>query len=169
LWDEIRSTPFAGRPLAPAFVQPLVQASHDRQDSLEEFSFLRQSVSRFKEQVEQKVISLNLEERRAQKKADGEFKKHLDTDLARLAKGDYPHREVKLDAVAAAEAAGQKPAAPTPEDGDTDGLDADTAAKLDIHLREALRVVLDAARLAQDRQYWANGEPPLAPADLNHT
>ncbi len=169
IWDEIKSTPFAGRPLAPAFVQPLVQASHERQDSLEEFSLLRQSVDRFKTQVDQKVISLNLEDRRGQKKDDEEFKKRLDGDLTRLAKSDFAKHEVKLDAMIAAETAGQKPAPATPAEGDTDGVDEDTAAKLDIHLREALRVVIDAARLAKDPQYWANGEAPLAPSGSDHS
>ena len=117
----------------------------------------------FKEQVSHKTISLNLEERRAQLKTDEEFKKHVDHELARLAKNDFTHQDVKLDSVAAAEASGQKPAKPVDE-GDTDSLDAETAAKLDIHLREALRVVLDATSLAKDHQYWVKGDATLAPA-----
>jgi len=162
-WDEIRSAKFEGKPLAPLFVKPLNQASQERQKSLEEFSLLMENVNRFKEQVEAKTVSLNLEERRAQKKTDEEFRKHLDHELARLAKNDYVHKEVKLDSVIAAEASGQKPA-PAVNDGDTDGVDAETAAKLDIHLREALRVVIDAATLAKDPQYWVKGDAPLAPA-----
>ncbi|HET7536614.1 MAG TPA: carboxy terminal-processing peptidase, partial [Candidatus Didemnitutus sp.] len=165
MWDEIKSTPFDGKPLAKTFVEPLAQASLDRQHSLEEFTYLQESVNRFKDQMEKKVVSLNLEDRRAQKKDDEEFKKKMDTELARLAKNDFPHREIKLASVLAAEAAGQKPAEKTAatDDGDTDSLDEDTAAKLDIHLREALRVVIDAARLSKDPQYWANGTAPLAP------
>ncbi len=161
-WDEIRSATFEGKPLTPAFVKPLAQASQERQKSLEEFSLLLENVNRFKEQIEQKTISLNLEERRTQKKTDEEFKKHIDHELARLAKSDYTHQEVKLDGVIAAEAAGQKPAK-TVNEGDTDSVEADTAAKLDIHLREALRVVIDAAKLAKDSQYWVKGNAPLAP------
>ncbi len=167
VWDEIRSAPFVGKPLDRAFVQPLAQASHERQQALEEFQYLQQSVNRFKEQVEHKTVSLNLEERQVQKKSDTEFKKKMDADFARLAKKDFAKREVKLDAVIAAEKASPKSAAatpPAPEDGDTDALDSETAAKLDIHLRETLRVVIDAAKLAKDPQYWANGTAPLAPA-----
>ena len=169
MWDEIRSAPFVGKPLSRNFVAPIAQASHDRQQSLEEFTYLQQSVNRFKEQVEHKTVSLNLEERQAQKKSDTEFKKKLDSELARLAKKDFAKREVKLDAVIAAEKANPKPPAvtptPAPEDGDTDSVDSETAAKLDIHLRETLRVVVDAAKLAKDPQYWANGTAPLAPAN----
>lgn len=163
-WDEIRSAKFEGKPLTPLFVKPLTEASKERQKSLEEFSLLLKNVNRFKEQVGLKTVSLNLEERRAQKKSDEEFKKQLDHELARLAKSDFTKQEVKLNSVLAAEAVGQKPA-PAVEEGNTDGIDADTAAKLDIHLREALRVVLDAAQLAKDPQYWAKGDAaPLAPA-----
>jgi carboxyl-terminal processing protease len=167
LWDEIKSTPFAGQPLTRAFVAPLVQASHDRQQSLEEFSLLQQNVTHFKDLVEQKLVSLNLEQRKAEKVAATDFKKHIDTELARLAKGDYPHREIKLNAVVASEPAPEPPAAKA-DDGDTDGEDADTSAKFDIHLRESMRVVLDAARLSKDPQYWANGAAPLAPAGATH-
>ena len=162
-WDEIRSASFEGKPLAPAFVKPLSLASQERQKSLEEFSILLENVNRFKEQVGHKTISLNLEERRAQLKTDDEFKKHVDHELARLAKSDFAHQDVKLDSVTAAEASGQKPAKAVDE-GDTDSLDADTAGKLDIHLREALRVVLDATSLAKDHQSWVKGDAPLAPA-----
>lgn len=162
-WDEIRAASFEGRPLSPAFVKPLAQASQERQKSLEEFTLLMENVNRFKEQVAELTVSLNLEERRSQRKADEEFKKHIDHELARLATNDFAKQEVKLDAVIAAEASGQKPAKPA-DDGDTDSLEADTAAKLDIHLREALRVVVDAAKLAKDQQYWVKGDAPLAPA-----
>ena len=171
MWDEIRSAPFDGKPLSKAFVEPLAAASHDRQQALEEFGLLTQSVNRFKEQVERKVVSLNLEERQAQKKSDTEFKKKMDTELARLARQEFAKREIKLDAVLAAEKANPKPAAAAkpPEEGDTDAIDAEAAAKLDIHLRETLRVVVDAAKLAKDPQYWANGNAPLAPAAASVT
>jgi len=33
--------------------------------------------------------------------------------------------------------------------------------KLDIHLRESLRVLADALSLSKNPQYWANGNAPL--------
>jgi carboxyl-terminal processing protease len=158
VWDEINNAnAFDGKPLAKAFVQPLAQASRDRQQSLEEFTYLIENVTRFRRQIEQKIVSLNLDERRAQKETDAEFKKRMDVEVTKLAKANFTRRDIKLDAVVVAEAAGQKPATPAAEDGDTDALDADTAAKLDIHLRETLRVVVDAANLTRDTQFWANG------------
>jgi carboxyl-terminal processing protease len=166
LWDEIKSTPFSGRPLAPAFVQPLIEASHERQQSLEEFALLEQNVTHFKNLMEQKNVSLNLVDRRAEKLAATEFKKHIDAELARLAKEDYPHRDIKLDSVAASEVT--PPPAAKSDDGDGDDAEADTSEKFDVHLRETMRVVLDAARLSKDPQYWADGNTPLAPAGSKH-
>ena len=129
----------AGR-LRPHLSSPWFRQATSARIHWRNFPLLRQSVDRFKTQVDQKVLSLNLEDRRAQKKDDEEFKKRLEGDLTRLAKSDFAKHEVKLDAVIAAEAAGQKPAPATPADGDTDGVDEDTAAaKLDIHMRTLRR------------------------------
>ena len=162
MWDEIKPAEYSGRPLSKEFVQPLLNASQERQSSLEEFVFLKKSIERFKERQDQKLVSLNLEERIAQKKGDTEFKKLMDADRDRLAKANYLHRDVKLDSVLASEALAQKPIIPATEDGDTDSVDAETLAKLDIYLRESLRVVTDAMRLSQDPQHRAEGRMPLA-------
>jgi carboxyl-terminal processing protease len=162
MWDEIRSVPFEGRALAKAFVQPLLSASRERQHTLEEFSYLNKNIDWFKERQEQKNLSLNLSARQLLKQADGDFKKTMDAERDRLAKNNYPSRDVKLDSVLkSASATPKTPAAPADE-GDTDALDAETQAKLDVHLREALRVVTDALRLNQDQSYWADGRAPLS-------
>ncbi|HRG55944.1 MAG TPA: carboxy terminal-processing peptidase, partial [Lacunisphaera sp.] len=99
MWDEIRSVPFEGRALAKAFVQPLLSASRERQHTLEEFSYLNKNIDWFKERQEQKNISLNLSARQLLKQADGDFKKTMDAERDRLAKNNYPSRDVKLDSV----------------------------------------------------------------------
>jgi carboxyl-terminal processing protease len=164
MWDEIKSAPFEGKALAKAFVQPLQNASQERQQSLEEFAYLKKSIDWFKERQEQKTISLNLTQRQARKQADDDFKKTMDAERDRLAKNNYTSREIKLDSVlrtAAATPPKKEPVAATDEEGDTDALDADTEAKLDVHLRETLRVVSDALRLNQDPQFWADGRAPI--------
>lgn len=161
VWDEIKPTTFTGKALEPTLVQPLLQASHARQDSLEEFAFLRKNIDWFKERQEQKTVSLNLDERLARKQADDDFKKTMDAERDRLAQSNYASREVKLDSVVKAEAAGIKPPAPTVDDGDTDAPDADAESKFDVHLRETLRVVSDALRLNYDAMVWTNGQAPL--------
>jgi carboxyl-terminal processing protease len=162
MWDEIKATPFAGKGLAQTFIQPLLEASRGRQQTLEEFSFLNKSIDWFKERQDQKTISLNLDQRQALKLADDEFKKKMDSERDLLAKANYPAREIKLDSILKAEADGPKPeAVTTVDEGDTDAPDAVEQAKLDVHLRETLRVMTDALRLNQDPQYWADGRAPI--------
>jgi carboxyl-terminal processing protease len=163
MWDEIKSAPFDGKALAKAFVQPLQNASQERQQSLEEFAYLKKSIDWFKERQEQKSISLNLNERQALKKSDDDFKKMMDAERDRLAKTNFASRDIKLDSVlkTAAAAPAKEPVKPTDDEGDTDAADGEAEAKLDIHLRETLRVVSDALRLNQDRQYWADGRAPI--------
>ncbi len=166
MWDEIRPTAFQGRPLEKSFVQPLLQASLDRQNTLEEFSYLRNYIEWFKTQKEaNKVVSLNLDQRRAEKQARDEFKKRQDAERERLARANFPKREIKLASVLASEASGQaEPAASPadPADGDTDADDPADLPRLDIHLRETLRVVTDTLRLSSNPLYWAGGRRPLA-------
>ncbi|MSU46778.1 MAG: tail-specific protease [Lacunisphaera sp.] len=163
IWDEIKSTSFEGKVLPQTFVKPLLEASRERQESLEEFAYLKKNIDFFKERQEQKTITLNLEQRLALKQADDEFKKTMDAERARLSKGNYVAREIKLDSVLKAEATGPKePAtASIDDDGDTDAPDAETKAKLDVHLRETLRVVTDTLRMNMDPQYWADGRAPV--------
>jgi carboxyl-terminal processing protease len=164
MWDEIKSAPFEGKALAKAFVQPLQNASQERQQSLEEFAYLKKSIDWFKERQEQKTISLNLTQRQALKQADDDFKKTMDAERDRLAKNNYASREIKLDSVikTAAATPAKEPVKPaTDDEGDTDALDDETEAKLDVHLRETLRVVSDALRLNQDPQFWADGRAPI--------
>lgn len=160
VWDEIQPTNFVGKSLDQTVVQPLRQASLARQESLEEFALLKKSIDRFKERQEVKTVSLNLEQRQALKQADDDFAKNMDAERDRLAKNNYVSHEVKLDSVLKSEAAGKKPEKPKPEEGDTDAQEADSEAKLDIHLRETLRVVNDALHLTDNPLAWTGGRPP---------
>lgn len=162
VWDEIQPTTFTGKALDATVVQPLRQASLARQDSLEEFAYLKKNIDRFKERQEQKTVSLNLDQRLAQKKSDDDFQKAMNEERDRLAKINYVEHEVKLDSVLKAEVAGTQPPAVTVDDGDTDATDGDTKAKFDVHLRETLRVVSDALHLNNNPLAWTEGRPPGA-------
>jgi carboxyl-terminal processing protease len=161
VWDEIKTSGFEGKALAQTFVKPLLAASRERQESLEEFAHLKKNIDWFKERQEHKTISLNLEQRQALKLADDEFKKKMDTERDLLAKANFPTHEIKLDSVLTAEAIAPKEAVATIDDGDTDAPDAEAESKLDVHLRESLRVVTDALRLNQDPKYSADGRIPI--------
>ncbi|HWA28057.1 MAG TPA: carboxy terminal-processing peptidase [Lacunisphaera sp.] len=171
MWDEIKPTKFTGKAIDSTFLQPLRQASLSRQDSLEEFSYLKKNIDWFKERQEEKAVSLNLEQRLARKQADDDYKKILDAERDRLAKNNYTSREIKLASVLKAEAsAAPKPApAKTDEntDGDTDTVDSDTESKLDVHLRETLRVVTDALRLNGNPLAWVEPQAPSASTSLH--
>ncbi|MFZ5495512.1 MAG: carboxy terminal-processing peptidase [Verrucomicrobiota bacterium] len=146
VWDEIRPTAFTGKALDRTLVQPLREASRTRQDSLEEFTYLKKNIDWFREKQEQKTVSLNLGQRLATKQADEEFRKAMKAEAERLARSNYTSREIKLDSVLKAEAAGLA-AKSNPDDGDTDAADDEVEAKFDVHLRETLRVVADALRM----------------------
>lgn len=161
VWDEISSTPFDGKPLNQAFVAPILSASQQRQDSLDEFSLLKRNIDWFRTRTEQKTVSLNLEKRRAEKAANEAQAKEFESAYAEMAKNNFNSREIKLDAVLA-----EKEPTPTldPEtaeaEGDTDAAAHAAAAKFDVHLREALRVVSDAARMSDDPVWAKRSSPP---------
>jgi carboxyl-terminal processing protease len=146
VWDEIQPTVFTGKALDHTLVQPLIEASRMRQESLEEFAYLKKNIDWFREKQEQKNVSLNLDQRLATKQADEEFKKAMKAEAERLAALNYTSREVKLESVLKAEAAGLAPP-PKLDEGDTDADTDDEQSKLDVHLRETLRVVADALRM----------------------
>jgi carboxyl-terminal processing protease len=159
VWDQIPTSVFEGSPLEPRVLSPLRQASAERQSKLEEFSYLRKYVDWFKARQEQKLISVNLEQRREQKASDDAFRKELKAEKERIAKSDYAFKPLYL---------GPPPPprikAPKKED-DEDELDSfeenETYVKADVHLRETLRVLNDAIALGKNRESWASSRPPL--------
>ncbi len=162
IYDEIPATVFDGHPLAPQLLARLRAASDSRQASLEEFAYLRKGIDRFKVKQAEKELSLSLEERRQERTADDAFKKSMDAERDRLAKGDFPYREITLVPPL------PKPAVAKPADGssgdDEDSLSTDDdpgITKLDIPLRESMRVLTDALSLSKNREYWVDGTAPL--------
>ena len=121
----------------------------------------------------QKLISLNLDERRKQKAADDAFRKEIKAERDQLAKDDYPYKEFRLGAAPAAEDRGPEGRGPatatrrrtrTMSEDDDDDASADAYGKVDVSLREALRVVDDAIELGRDHEYWASNHAPLTAA-----
>jgi carboxyl-terminal processing protease len=165
-WDEIPTSKFDGHLLDTKILQPLRQASVARQAKLDEFLYLRKGVDWFKMRQNQKLISLNLEVRRQQKVTDDAFRKSFDAEKALLAKNDFPYREFRLGPPLPPKIKpAKKPdnsAALDGEDDETLSTDENDAyAKVDVPLRESLRVVNDAVVLGQDQQYWASNHAPL--------
>lgn len=164
IWDRIPSTTFNGHPLDPKVIDILRRDSVERQRTLEEFAFLRRNVDWFKTKEEQKLISLNLADRQKEKGVDDGFKKEMEAERAKLAKEDYPFQEFRV-----APAPPPRIKSASTDDDEDDGFDSGeddsaTPYKVDVELREALRVVDDAIALGHDHEYWAYNHAPLTVA-----
>jgi carboxyl-terminal processing protease len=157
VWDEIPTSNFEGKPLNPQVTTPLITASNERQKTLEEFAYQQKSIDWFKTKQDQKEVSINLEDRRQQREADTAFRKLMRDEKARLSKDEYVSREFTLGP--------PKPANIKPEltpEEIADGQESEEdAKKLDIHLREALRVVNDAIELVTKSGRVFTDAPPL--------
>jgi carboxyl-terminal processing protease len=169
VWDKIKTSAFDGAPINEKVLGRLQAQSASRQSSLEEFAYVRKYVEWFKVRQAEKLVSLNLEERRKQKVADDAFRKDIKSERDTLAKADYPYKEFRLGPPVPPKIVAPKPT-DTPKAGDADDDDssdldedanADAYGKVDVPLREALRVVDDAIELGHDHEYWASNHAPL--------
>jgi len=161
VWDKITTSFFDGAPLDAKVLTPLRQASLERQTKLEEFAFLRKNIEWFKARQEQKLISLNLEERKKQKESDDAFRKEMKAEKERLAKGDYAFKDFRLGPPAPPRIKAPKKDSDDDADADDSADENDTYVKADVHLREALRIVDDAVALGKNKQVWASNRAPL--------
>ena len=172
VWDKINTSVFDGSPIDPKLLARLQQDSTARQASLQEFAFVRKYVDWFKQRQAEKLVSLNLEERRKQKAADDSFRKAIKAEREELAKADYPYKEFRLGPplppkIVAPKTDAHKAGDAKDADDDADIADAeddanaDAYGKVDVPLREALRVVDDAIELGSKHEYWASNHAPL--------
>ena len=161
VWDEIPTSNPEGSPLDPHLLSLLRNTSDQRQENLPEFNYLRESVDWFKTRQEEKLISLNLEERLARKEQDKTFRDRMKETKNQLAEHDYPFKEFRLVPKPPARI---KAEPTTEEEKNSEVLstdDNDSYAKVDIHLREALRVINDAISLAKSQKEWVSNRQPL--------
>jgi len=169
VWDKIQTSTFDGAPIDPKVLDRLRADSAARQTRLEEFGYIRKYVDWFKDRQAEKLTSLNLVERRKQKVADDAFRKEIKAERNLLAKADYPFQEFRLGPPLPPKVVAPKKA--DAKDGDDDDSDladdaddnGDTYGKVDVGLREALRVVDDAIELGRNHDYWASNHAPLTP------
>lgn len=162
-WDEVPTAFFDGKPLDAKVLSPLREASEKRQESLEEFAYLRRYVDWFKTRQEQKLVSLNLDTREAQKKSDDDFQQQMKAEREQLAKNDFTFKEFRLGPPPPPKVKPPKKEGSDSEDDETELStdDNETYGKVDIHLRESLRVLKDALVLVQNRQLWVEDHAPL--------
>jgi len=208
-WDEIPSSFFDGAPIDDNLLAQLRAASLTRQNSLEEFDYLRRNIDWFKQRQEEKLVSVNLEKRRARRDEDEALRKAFLAERKRLAALDYPYEEFWLsppeerqtqtaataatkaettiatdephpdeNADSATLAANESDAADAPllantgadadldDSDDSDEADTGAYAKVDVHLKESLRVLADVIALGHDPSNWIHNAPPLTASGL---
>lgn len=151
-WDDISTSFFDATPIPPARLDALRARSAERMKTLPEFALLQRSIERFKQRQAEKSVSLNLETRRAGKTADKTFAD--ETKAARKAleaSSAYAFNEVLLAPPPPPRIKAEKK---DDDPVDADGLDPEDEedsqaryAKLDVDLRESLRVLHDLASL----------------------
>jgi carboxyl-terminal processing protease len=153
VWDEIKPSPFTGGPLSADTLSALRAASEARQKKLPEFGWLRDNISWFKTKQDEKALSLNLAEREKQKTADADRKKTAEAELKKLeASAAYTFTETML---APPPPPRIKAASADDDAADLDGARADERySKMDINLREALRILGDALSLTPQPPQW---------------
>ncbi len=165
VWDKITTSFFDGAPLTAKVLTPLRQTSLERQTKLDEFAYLRKNIEWFKARQEQKLISLNLDERKKQKDADDAFRKEMKAEKEVIAKGDYSFKDFRLGPPAPPRIKAPKKDTDDEDDVDDTADENDTYIKADVHLREALRIVDDAVALGKNKDLWVSNRPPLTAAN----
>jgi carboxyl-terminal processing protease len=162
VWDKIRTSTFDGSPIPPKVLQTLKERSEARQASLEEFAYLRKYVEWFKQRQAEKLVSLNIEERRKEKADDDAFRKAMKEQRNLLAKNDFPFKEFRLGPPLPPRiVAPKKDGDSEGDEDDDDDSNGDAYGKVDVSLREAFRVMQDAIELGRDHQNWASDHPPF--------
>lgn len=149
VWDEIPTSFFSATAIPASVIADLRVQSVKRMETLPEFDLLKRGIARFKDRQAEKAISLNLATRRAGKDADKTFRDATRAERKALEATDaYAFKEYF---VAAPPAPRIKAPAKPDEDSDLDPdeiADEEEAgdqryAKMDVYLREGLRVLQD--------------------------
>jgi carboxyl-terminal processing protease len=161
VWDQIPTSFYDGAPLDTKILSPLRKASLERQSQLEEFTFLKKNIDWFKSRQEQKLVSLNLVDRQQQKISDTAYRKEMNTERERLAKSDFTFKEFRLGPPPAPRIKAAKKDTDDPDDIDTSSEENESYGKVDIHLREALRVVEDSINLGKSHVLSVSNHPSL--------
>ena len=151
-WDEISPSFYEAKPIPPATLEKLRAASSARLGALPEFDLLKKSIARAKERQAEKTVSLNLEKRRAGKAEDKAFRDETTAARKALEANDAyafteyfvappPPPRIKAD---------KTPEEQNPDNPDEDADEDSTEryAKMDVYLRESLRVLQDLRTLA---------------------
>lgn len=172
-WDQIEPVDWVNdwqklnisSPEDPALKAALAESSAARQESLEEFDFLKKQITWRRKRFDEKEISIQLEHRIEQKLRDQSYIEGLDDTYDALSENLYPMEEIILQIAEEQEAASRKNLleAKTAEDAAIEVGAAETTedvpeeneedkAVLDIYLRESARIMADWVKLQSAKQ-----------------
>lgn len=172
-WDQIEPVDWVNdwqklnisSPEDPALKAALAESSAARQESLEEFDFLKKQITWRRKRFDEKEISIQLEHRIEQKLRDQSYIEELDDTYDALSENLYPMEEIILQIAEEQEAASRKNLleAKTAEDAaievgaaetteDVPEEDEEDKAVLDIYLRESARIMADWVKLQSAKQ-----------------
>lgn len=139
-WDSISAAKFDYEAAAKhnnyyvekSLIDFLKARADERIETLPEFALLNERIEHFKQNLDEKEISLNLEERRRKSIADLEFKSEVKERLEQLiAADDYKYEKITLGPKA-----DEKPEVFDPQKEDN-------LPEFDVQLRETLRIMRD--------------------------
>lgn len=147
-WDSIQTIPWTDEStekytstVNEQMINELRNSSSKRQESLEEFKYLQETIDHFKKRQDQKEFSLNLAERKNEKAIDNNFRKTMERKLNNLVKLKIEGLDVQLDSVAKEPQLTAQLKTALGESSDLDSKN--TLAKFDIYKRESLRIMSD--------------------------
>ncbi|MBN37089.1 MAG: tail-specific protease [Opitutae bacterium] len=164
-WDRIPAVNFR-RPdeeflYALDDLAKLKELSETRQNTLSEFTYLKENISWFKKKRETKTLSLNLLNRLSQKKTDLEASKALTKTFESLAEKAYPFSEVKLRIVKEQVLKSQQARGEESASSDDDGISFENPNELDIRLHESVRIMVDWIDILEGGQLSQKSSVPL--------
>jgi carboxyl-terminal processing protease len=136
-WDSIRPLPWRTEDfglITQSTKQELDLRSKQRQAQLEEFVYLNESIDWFKEKKDQKEFSLNYYRRQIDKDLNEKFQEEREKKLDELSKRRFKNEHIYLDSRIKNETNSHREKAEEINEDDE---------KLDIHLRESLRIMAD--------------------------
>ncbi|HVU36723.1 MAG TPA: carboxy terminal-processing peptidase [Opitutales bacterium] len=153
-WDSVTPLPLTLRGNGPwraslvddSLITKLRQDSEARQNNLPEFSLVKKRIAWEKARTDQKEVSLNFDERMAERRTDMSLRDSLNKSFEQLAKDNYKSTDILLDAAKAQQKDQPAKTATPPIDGSLtpDDMDpADQPVAFDVQLRESLRIMGD--------------------------
>ena len=96
-WNRKETVGPNGKPIDESIISFLKKGSEGRQDTLEEFAYLKRQIEWFQKKQDQEEFSLNLEFRRAQRDEDDKIKEEMEDLRVALSRDYFKWREVILD------------------------------------------------------------------------